>query len=361
MGCIRIFRLLAEKWNGVNGQKLIQYDDKDGKPNHFEYLVFDKYLVLKLKEYKNSNNPNKDILDPVNEIWKEVKSINSILSEWYEDHTLYHYIGYLLAIGSINKEKFIKESLSIKITKTDFINYLKKKIANVIYITRKKDNSSDLKQLSELSYGIDDTEIRNILLLLNIEAIIKDKKENARFPFHLYKNEKITSIEHIHPQNPESIDTDDDRSKVWIESHKHTLKLLKPKGEEFEIKIQQFISGLENLSVNYNKEMFKTIYSHIIELYTKISQIKENEIHTLYNLALVDKDTNSSLNNSFFDIKRDILRENKLGRYIPTCTQRVFSKYYLSKPQEMIFWSDGDRKAYFGEIESMYKSFIKLK
>jgi hypothetical protein len=77
-------------------------------------------------------------------------------------------------------------------------------------------------------------------------------------------------------------------------------------------------------------------------------------------LALVDKDTNSQLNNSFFDIKREILKENKLGGYIPICTHRAFSKYYSKSPKEMIFWSNEDRQVYFEQIESIYHSFMKL-
>ena len=130
--------------------------------------------------------------------------------------------------------------------------------------------------------------------------------------------------------------------------------------EEQKKQIDNYVTELEKLLVKYNIDGFKIIYSHIIDLYTQISQIKEKEVHTLYNLALVDKDTNSILNNSFFDIKRNILKENKLSRYIPICTQRVFSKYYSSNSQEMIFWSNEDRKAYFEAIESIYNSFIKI-
>jgi uncharacterized protein with ParB-like and HNH nuclease domain len=355
-----IFKLLAEKWNQGSKKKLIQYENIDGKPKHFEYLVFDKYLTEKRKDFLKNTDPNKDILDPVNDIWKEIKEKFSVFNEWFEDHTLYHYIGYLIAIDNVNKEQTINELLSEKVSKKDFVKLLKRKIAGAINFKIKKENSPDYKVLSDLSYGSDNSIIIKILLLLNVETLIASNKENARFPFHLYKKEKITSIEHIHPQNPDSIDTDEDMSKIWIESHKRTLKLLSPDTEEQQEQINQIVLDLEKLLLNFNKELFKRNYATIIELYTKLSHIKETEVHTLYNLALVDKDTNSALNNSFFNIKRDILKENKLGRYIPVCTQRVFSKYYLSKPQEMIFWSDEDRKAYFGEIESLYNSFIKI-
>ncbi|MBK9498155.1 MAG: DUF262 domain-containing protein [Leptospiraceae bacterium] len=355
-----IFNLLAEKWNKENAQILIQYNDKEGKPKHFEYLVFDKFLAQKRKEKKANS------LDPINDIWKEVKSLYSIFREWYEDHTLFHYIGYLLAIynNENKKEKFIKEAISLKLTKSDFINYLKKKIANEIYIKRKRDNSQEFKLLNEIAYGEDNNEIIKILLLFNVETLVQNKKENARFPFHLYKKEKITSIEHIHPQNPNDIDVDQERSNIWLESHKLSLEtlLIDKKYLDHKDKIEKKLEGVYNLLRTYNKDKFKIEFINILELYSEISNFNEDELkHTLSNLALVDKDTNSSLNNSFFDIKRELLKENKLGRYIPICTQRAFSKYYSKSPKEMIFWSSDDRKSYYAAIESTYNFFVKLK
>jgi uncharacterized protein with ParB-like and HNH nuclease domain len=353
-----VFKLLADEWN--KDKRLIQYEDKDGKPKHYEYLVFDKYLIEKRLNFEKDTNPNKEILDPVNEVWKEIKETYSKFSEWYEDHNLYHYIGYLLAIDEKNKVKLIKELLQNEAKKNVFIDILKKKIANAVNIKKKKkENSTELKKLADLSYGEDNDEIIKVLLLLNIETLIKYSKENARFSFHLYKKEKITSIEHIHPQNPENIDTNEDRSVIWLKLHRNSLQLFIIK-EEMKEKYDSIILSIDKLLIKFNIDEFKITYSDILELYSKMSEIKENEVHTLYNLALVDKDTNSTLNNSFFDIKREILKENKLGKYIPICTQRAFSKYYSSSPQEMIFWSNEDRNSYFRAIKKMYNSYIKL-
>ena len=186
------------------------------------------------------------------------------------------------------------------------------------------------------------------------------KKENAKFPFHLFKKEKITSIEHIHPQNPPSIDADEDRAKTWLTNHRLSLLTLRNKIENSFDKIDAAVLKIDQLLAKYDKEVFKTVFAEILEVYTEISDFKENELHTLYNLALVDKDTNSQLNNSFFDIKREILKENKEGRYIPICTQRAFSKFYSKSPNDMIFWNNDDRQAYYNAIEEVYISFINL-
>ena len=72
------------------------------------------------------------------------------------------------------------------------------------------------------------------------------------------------------------------------------------------------------------KKQFKIISDDIKDDYGV-----EN-IHTLGNLALLDKSFNSYLNNGFFDSKREkIIEEEKKGKfYIPICTKNVFLKFY---------------------------------
>jgi hypothetical protein len=354
-----IFKFLSDKWNGYEKQELIEYDIKEGKPRHFEFLVFLKYLAKKREEYIISSEPEKDILYPINEIWKEIKEVFSRYYEWYNNHTLFHYIGFLLAFYP-DKEKLIKELFELKLDKEMFLLDVKKRIANSVKIKSKFFDTGKSKQLNEIIYGQDDAEIRKVLVLFNIETLINYSKENARFPFHLFKQEKITSIEHIHPQKPETIDTDADRAKVWLETHKTSLSYFILKDFQYKQEIQEQIERIEILLKKYDKDSFINIYAEAIDLYGKLTDFKERELHTLYNLALVDKDTNSMLNNSFFDIKRNLLKINQNGKYIPICTQRVFSKYYSKNPTEMIFWNNDDRLAYFESIEKIYNSFIKL-
>lgn len=354
-----IFSLLADEWNEYGNEKLVSYVLENGervKPKHFEFIVFDKFLFnLRL------NHPNEDVLFAVNTIWQKVKNIFTTIHNWYNDHTLYHYVGYLFATER-NKQKLVLELVQSRDDKDDFLQKLKKKIGNKIRITKKDKDTDVVKTLNQLVYGPDNSEIINILLLFNIETIINYKKENARFPFHLYKKEKITSIEHIHPQNPEEINTDDSRVIEWMDSHLHSLNMLKS-NNSFDTKelpkIESFLNDLENIRQDYDKDKFTQLYSQIVDFYNKITDFKESEVHTLYNLALVDKDTNSKLNNSFFDIKRTLLKDNDLKRYIPICTERAFGKYYTANPRNLLFWSDEDRKSYFLAIEKVYKSFVQ--
>ena len=354
-----IFKLLADKWNEFDKQKLIQFELEDGNPKHYEFLVFDKYLTAKRVEFLKANKPSRELLEPINEIWEDIKKMFNTFNEWYSDHNLFHYIGFLLA-NEKDKDTLIRELINLELDKNIFVEYIKKKIAESIKIKKKDKEFGIVKQLDQIAYNEDNVEIIKILLLFNIEVLIKHKKENAKFPFHLYKKEKITSIEHIHPQNPPSIDTDVKRAKTWLLSHKISLLSFKNIEGKHTKRIDLALQQIEDLLTNYDKEEFKNVFDVILELYNEITGFKEKELHTLYNLALVDKDTNSQLNNSFFDIKREILKENTIGRYVPVCTHRAFSKYYSQNPKEMIFWSNDDRQAYFHEIESVYNSYINL-
>src|SRR5690606_21078372 len=90
-----IFSLLADEWNEYGNEKLVPHVLENGervKPKHFEFIVFDKYLT-----HLRLNHPNEDVLFAVNKIWQEVKNIFTTIHNWYNDHTLYHYVGYLFA------------------------------------------------------------------------------------------------------------------------------------------------------------------------------------------------------------------------------------------------------------------------
>lgn len=341
-----IFKILAQKWNKEEKFKI------DEKCKHFIYIVFDQHL----KNMRNADSKCYDIAD-VETVWNEVTMIFNQFYYWYTNHTLYHYIGYLIAVSKISLSELWE--LSKKLGKREFENKLKSKIGEAIRITA-KDNRGCEKTLETINYNDDKEYLINILLLFNVDSMIQNEYENSRFPFYLYKKEKITSLEHIHPQNPESLDENEERAKEWIKQQKETLenyKTMQSDNEKEEIDDQ--INEIDEFLQDYEKDKFSKISEKIIELSSKISDFSDEEKHTLYNLALVNKDTNSSLNNSFFDVKRNILK-NKTKKYVPICTLRAFEKYYSKYPKEMIFWSSEDRKGYFSAIKEVYEKYCSF-
>ena len=350
-----IYKILAEKWNKKENLGV------DDKCKHFIYIVFDQHL----KNMRKNKNEDYDIAE-VKDIWYEVTTIFNQFYYWYTNHTLYHYIGYLIAVSKFSLSDLFE--LSQRLGKREFENELKSKIGEAVKITKK---------LEDISYNEDNDSLIKILLLFNVDAMVKNESENSRFPFNLYKKQKITSLEHIHPQNPESLDTKEERAKKWLEQQMGALKNykeLKPENykklqpdrkeeidDDIDVieKIDNLLRNIDNFLQNYEKDKFSEVAEEIIKLSLDISGFNEKQKHTLYNLALVDKDTNSSLNNSFFDVKRDILK-NKTKNYVPICTLRAFEKYYSESPKEMIFWSEKDREAYFSAIKEVYNKYCSF-
>ena len=62
-----------------------------------------------------------------------------------------------------------------------------------------------------------------------------------------------------------------------------------------------------------------------------------------------------------FEVKRrDIIRRDKAGSYIPACTRNVFLKYYTETGnQQLHFWSGADRQAYLAAIQKAVEPYLQ--
>ena len=77
-------------------------------------------------------------------------------------------------------------------------------------------------------------------------------------------------------------------------------------------------------------------------------------LHSIGNLALLKASDNAALNNSTFDVKRNMIVEmDKEGQYIPFCTKMVFLKYYTPSAEDLHFWGQKDRTAYIKAINEV--------
>jgi hypothetical protein len=83
-------------------------------------------------------------------------------------------------------------------------------------------------------------------------------------------------------------------------------------------------------------------------------------LHSISNMALLNTSDNAALNNSTFDVKRNIIIEmDKKGKYIPFCTKMVFLKYYTpSENNQIHFWGQTDRVAYVNAINMVLKEYL---
>ena len=282
------------------------------------------------------------------DIWADIVHTFLILKDWFEDHELYHKVGYLIASKS-------KTLLQIYIssqnkTKTAFIELLNDYIKDSVDLT-KISSKSQATNYSELSYGSDDAMIRRLLMLFNVESVRINGAQTQWFPFDKFKfygkNKVLWSLEHIHAQQSEGLNKQE-LWRQWIELHLPSIKSLNSNNQDLINRIKSVLDQRE-----IKKIEFDTLYQEIIEKLSDKDSAKY--INSISNLALLNCDDNAALSNSTFDVKRnEIIRMDKEGKFIPFCTKMVFLKYYTpSSDNQLHFWGQSDREAYIKAINDV--------
>jgi hypothetical protein len=335
-----IFDLFANK---INAEK--QYFKVKPK-KYATFLIFSEHLQDLMKN--GIDNKKLSRIEAVEKIWKQIAEYFEYFKEWYNDRTLYHYIGFLIAVNG-NKiiDSIIQESKQS--SKTKFKEHLEQRIAEIV---QNKKSLNELAYEDENGRKTDYKDIVQILLLHNIYATLQSDKEKPRFPFDLYK-EQEWSLEHIHAQNSETIVKD---KKMWLKDHIQSLT--NSNNPDFEALIKQ-MNELKEKTEEITDDEFKDIMNNVFEATNKSSGINNESLHSIHNLCLLDKATNSQLNNSVFDVKREKIKKRELdGYYIPICTRNVFLKAYTAYPATNAYWSTIDRNDYYKSVENTYNFFI---
>ena len=386
----RLFELASE-WDSIeytlqnNEFWYFLCNQSNGKPTHIEFifdLIADKLLneksyfekkpikhatFLILSEYLQDLIENEKLsrIKAVENIWEQVTEYFEYFREWFQNRTLYHYIGYLIAV----KGNQIIDSLIIQsktLAKKQFIGFLEKEIGKIILVNKKRkdtDGNEYQVKLENLNYENEDQktndipEIHKILLVHNVQASLKSDKEKARFPFNLYKQTKRNekwSLEHIHAQNSESI-IKKENQVTWLNDHIQSLS------NQNNSTFDKLISRMKTLKQmqEIEQELFENLVIDVYSAIKEATDFDESRLHNISNLCLVDANTNSKLNNSVFDVKREKIKERELaGHYIPVCTRNVFLKAYTSYPVNNAYWTDADREGYLANIRETYNCFV---
>jgi uncharacterized protein with ParB-like and HNH nuclease domain len=311
-----IFELLADEFYKAN--EALQHISKEYN-RYYSFLIFNASFSA----------------EKINVYWKKVKDYFLTFEEWFNDKQLYHLLGFLVTVGErIAQIKYETTGFS----KSQLKGFLLGKIKRQINFT-----------VSALEYGKDNSKISKALLLFNIDSYLTNKDLLLRFPFERFKKENW-SLEHIHAQNSEGINTQ--KQKIsWLELHLKSLERIdKIKNEALIIEIRS------HLTTEISEDIFNTLFSKII---TELcSDADEAALHNISNLTLLDAKSNSALNNSVFEVKRQmIIEREKVGSFIPICTRNVFLKYYSPAPSQNYFWSEEDRKEYLNCLEGTLNKY----
>ena len=314
------------------------FDIMENKPaDETNYFTFNKFC----ERFKKTNEDK-------SKTWKTIVRAYQQLQEWYNDFDLYHQIGYLVATKHSIKE-LMDTAMSTEhpINKSAFRRDIVDKIRESVKFSDEEIDYADL------NYEQHQGHLRTLLLLFNVETIRQKGDENNRFPFERYKK-GAWSLEHINAQNPENLKTNK-QWKEWLERHRDSLHNLPETNEitDVIIKIDEVISYIDD--ANYRgsiRDEFMTVAPDVIRLLSPDNDDK-TQMHTLSNMALLTIGENAALSNSAFDVKREeIIKMDRNGEYIPTCTKNVFLKYYSESATDLHRWTQDDRKKY---IDAMNK------
>ena len=319
----------------------------------------------------------------VEEVWSKVYEVYEIFNEWYNTSTLYHYIGFIIATSGNDSCKVISNLIDAWLNannKGQFIKNLMREIKSIC----KLDGVNNLEaHLSDKVYDMDGspkTECRPILLLHNIQTIIRQNKciESGnkfgnvfyRFPYNLYKTNRKNigwDVEHIDSNTENELRNQNDR----IEYLK--LTYLGITDEE----IKQEISTLL-LSGNIDDDKFGAIRKKI----TNEDHLSSEDKNKIWNFALLDSKTNRGYGNAPFPAKRRVIIgkdqglkyiinpeggvvnvETKLEvpTFIPICTRNAFLKYYTtSQATNLTAWLKEDAEAYLNDMILVIGEFIEI-
>lgn len=289
------------------------------------------------------------------DLWRDVKNLYSMIVDWYHDHKTYHYIGYLTQMGV--KVQSICDLISENDTKAQFINELRSKIreGKIQNLHYSEDDGfyklNGEKQSKELYSG---EEVFPLLLLYNIELCLREGS-TERFPFETLQVEgekRIKwDIEHIDSQTPREIKSKEEQN-VWLKATREALgsKIDETLGESIEKYIAQKLN---------EQEKFEALREQLQDL---AGEKEDNYSQSIGNLALLDAGTNRSYGNSLFINKRaELQKREQQGQFIPQGTKIAFMKYFTGSRLALDKWDIEDKRAHEAYIYDLVKDYIKNK
>ena len=359
-----IFDLICSR-NALNIEKLNKEDEKEKIIGSDEYRTFRYFYEYFKSSHQDGNNDEENQLQKTGRAWLIVKSYFQTFNEWYDDLVLYHYVGFLLAVGSISIEQLVN-SWKAKKDKKEFVRYLKDEIKRTI-----GNNGTDYQYKDD---GSDKRKCCRLLLFHNIQTVINQNRAQQgnnkykigtfyKFPFHLYKLEGW-DVEHINSSTINS-EEDDDTRKEWL------VNVYLSADEDTQKVINEYF---DNEDKETKDELFKKIKANFhddLEVWTP------EEKNRIWNYTLLDSSTNRSYGNAIFSAKRRVIIGKDQGRlipipkllkdgklavdkeskfatssFVPPCTKQVFLKYYSTTIGDNNYWTKADAEAYKNNIDS---------
>lgn len=274
--------------------------------------------------------------------WRKVVHLHSLVLGWYEDRSLFHRVGYLIAVGRTFGELV---RLAAKKGRSQFELALDDAITEHLQLST--------GQLADLQYP--SSVASDVLLLANVETIRRMANSSERYSFRAHAAGHW-SLEHIHAQNAEPLTTKEQWT-AWLQAHRAALEDLPNLEEARRASLLDTID--EVLDSGVTQATFNSVESEVTSVF---SAEQEDDVDSLDNLALLDMSDNAALSNSVFEVKRrEMIKRDREHSYIPACTRNVFLKYYTDAgAQQLHFWSAEDRASYLSAIEDLVSPYLRV-
>lgn len=349
-------------WSFITNKKRATYETKielildmiSGKPDG-EKDSF--YTFLKFVEKQKMAEKQK--LGGLRDVWDEIEQFYYTLKEWYNNKDYYHKIGFLVAARPCPEYKGVVLGKLVKDSMEKTKDLFEKQIDELI-------RSAVKAELSELRYETHYAQILNILLLFNVETNRISDAISEFYPFKQHKD-NLWSLEHIHARRSEHFDRNKKEPwQKWLALHKVLLEelLLDVIKQERTKSIKDVVEKIDRFNnEQLTWERFAELFKEVNNLLTIDAEELDKESEGIVNLALLSQPDNAALNNSVFEVKRrEIVRLDKEGSFIPVCTRRVFMKYYNedANSNQHFYWSDTDRKTYLSAIQQTLKNYLTI-
>lgn len=329
---------VPERWAFVTG-------DAGGAPTHISLLLDtlaggerrDRQPFLTFERVRPA------ILEDPDAFWRRVVDLHSLVLGWFDDRSLYHKVGYLAAVGHTFAELV---ALAQDRGRTAFEAALDDAIRAHVGLTT--------ADLGDLAYRTPKTS--DVLLLMNVETIRRTQDSSERYSFRAHAHGGW-SLEHIHAQGSQPLTTAD-QWRAWLTYHRSALEDVPGLDDAHRSDLVERIGAV--LAGEVTKQSFAVLQEEVTAVFTPVGE-PTDDIDSIANLALLDQRDNSALNNSVFEVKRrEIIRRDKAGSYIPACTRNIFLKYYTDTgAQQLHFWSKADRDAYLAAIREVLQPYLQ--
>lgn len=292
------------------------------------------------------------IADDPQGLWDEVVDLHSLVLGWYDDRDLFHKIGYLIAAKQASFFEIV--AMARGVTKTAFVAALDARI--------RKSLDLPWHGVAALTYGSGKT--ARALLLMNVETVRRSEHSSERYSFSAHAH-RLWSLEHIHAQNSQGLNTVDQWTS-WLTEHRKALAALDLSSDHCAALQDRIDHALPTI----NADTFEVLHREIVELFTTSADPDDadgpeaadrDEVDSIANLALLARDDNSVLTNSVFEVKRRaVITLDQEGSYIPVCTRNVFLKYYdkNAAAQQLHFWGPRDREAYLDAMRVTLSRYL---